>query len=171
MDAGVTFPDESLETEPWTKTELTATVSGKATIEWVFDASAFKSDLAGKAKEAMPTILTGYPAISRADVVLRPFWKREFPQRKPPKARVWVIINKQLGTPPEHLLPTWPAVMERSLDLAIGASTINSLKGLALAIQVLQLRDGVDVELRRQLWDYVRRINAEGVTIDRKSVV
>lgn len=75
-------------------------------------------------------------------------WKREHPQRKPPKARVWVIINKQLGTAPEHLLPTWPAVMERSLELSIRASTISSLKGLALAIQYLQLRDGLDIELR-----------------------
>lgn len=74
-------------------------------------------------------------------------WKREFPQRKPPKARVWVIINKQLGTVPEHLLPTWTAVTQRSLDLLIRASTINSLKGLALAIQYLQLRDGIDIEL------------------------
>jgi predicted patatin/cPLA2 family phospholipase len=75
-------------------------------------------------------------------------WKKEHPLRKPPKWRVWVIVNKQLGTAPEHLLPTWPAVMERSLDLAIRASTITSLKGLALAIQYLHLRDGIDIELR-----------------------
>lgn len=75
-------------------------------------------------------------------------WKKEYPVRQPPKWRVWVIINKQLGTAPEHLLPSWPAVMSRSLDLSIRASTINSLKSLALATQYLHLRDGVDVELR-----------------------
>ena len=41
-------------------------------------------------------------------------------------------------------------------------------KALVHAPPVLILDEptaGVDVELRRQLWDYVRRLNAEGVTI------
>ena len=75
-------------------------------------------------------------------------WKRELPHRKFPKTRVWVIVNNQLGASPEQLLPTWPAVMERSLEISIRSATTSSLKALAVSLDCLRLREGVDIEFR-----------------------
>lgn len=55
------------------------TLAGKPLIVWSYDADALKRDLAGAAKTALPTVLGGYPAIERAEAVIRPFWKRSFP--------------------------------------------------------------------------------------------
>lgn len=54
-------------------------LSGKPLIVWSYDADALRNDLAGAAKTALPTILGGYPAIERAEAVIRPFWKGSFP--------------------------------------------------------------------------------------------
>lgn len=75
-------------------------------------------------------------------------WKREHAGRKFPKTRIWVIINNQLTTRSEGLAPSWPSVMERSLDISVRSATLNSLKSLAVSIELLRLRDKVDIELR-----------------------
>lgn len=75
-------------------------------------------------------------------------WKREHPGRKFPKTRVWVIVNNQLTTCSECLHPSWPSVMERSLDISIRSATLSSLKALALSTEYLRNCDNMDIELR-----------------------
>ncbi len=70
---------------PWTADNLTAAVSGKARLIWLFDAEQLAGDLAGRDKEAMYAtgpggILAGYPGIDRAEATVRPFWKKAFPE-------------------------------------------------------------------------------------------
>lgn len=66
---------------PWEDEEFEFTVDGNAYIVWTFDEEQLKEDLSGRAKAALPTILSGYPSIEQAEVVLRPFWKRSFPDK------------------------------------------------------------------------------------------
>ncbi|MBL7045266.1 MAG: hypothetical protein ISR98_01570 [Parcubacteria group bacterium] len=92
-----TFDDESVEivdiatiivtisdkdtARPWEDEEFEFTVSGNTHIVWTFDKDQLKNDLSGRAKAALPTVLSGYPSIEQAEVVLRPFWKRSFPDK------------------------------------------------------------------------------------------
>ncbi len=54
-------------------------VSGPATLIWTFDVDELKEKLADKSRSMAPTIFGEYPGIERADVVIRPFWKRTLP--------------------------------------------------------------------------------------------
>lgn len=69
------------EARPWEEEEFGFTVNGNARIVRTFDEEKLKSDLSGRAKAALPTILSGYPSIEQAKVVLMPFWKRSFPDK------------------------------------------------------------------------------------------
>lgn len=66
---------------PWEEEEFEFTVNGSAHIVWTIDEEKLKEDLAGRAKVALSTVLSGYPSIEQAEVVLRPFWKRSFPDK------------------------------------------------------------------------------------------
>ena len=55
-------------------------LTGEPQLVWTFDEEQLKSDLAGSARTALNTILGGYPAIERASAVVRPVWKRSFPE-------------------------------------------------------------------------------------------
>lgn len=55
-------------------------LTGNPLIVWTFDEGKLKTDVLGKEKTALPTILGGYPAIEKAEAVVRPFWKRSFPE-------------------------------------------------------------------------------------------
>lgn len=55
-------------------------LTGKPKIIWAFDENLLRTDLAGKAKSALTTVLGGYPAIKSAEAEVRPFWKRSFPE-------------------------------------------------------------------------------------------
>jgi len=74
-----TFDKE--DARPWEDGEFAFGVSGNAHIVWTFDEEQLKEDLSGRAKAALPTVLSGYPSIEQAEVVLRPFWKRSFPDK------------------------------------------------------------------------------------------
>lgn len=56
-------------------------LSGNAHIIWQFNEEKLKEDLVGISKTALPTILSGYPAIEKAEVVIKPFWKQSFPEK------------------------------------------------------------------------------------------
>lgn len=68
------------EVEPWSDLDLSFTLVGTASIEWIFDENRLKEDLAGRNKAAIHTILGGYPSIDTAEVIIRPFWKGSFPE-------------------------------------------------------------------------------------------
>ncbi|MEX0917475.1 MAG: hypothetical protein WDZ90_03070 [Candidatus Paceibacterota bacterium] len=69
------------ETErPWTLNELPVSLEGEIRLVWNYDEAQLKEDLAGKDKAALPTILSGYQSIERAEVVVRPFWAQAFPE-------------------------------------------------------------------------------------------
>jgi len=55
-------------------------LSGTTRIIWIFDESKLQSDIVGLSKTALPSVLSGYPAIERAEAVVRPFWKQSFPE-------------------------------------------------------------------------------------------
>ena len=54
-------------------------LEGSGTVVWELDAERLKLDLAGKAKSDTVTVLASYPAVERSQVIIRPFWKKQFP--------------------------------------------------------------------------------------------
>lgn len=68
------------------------TLSGSGKIVWLFDAERLKEDMAGKHRRDTQTVLSGYPAIEKAEITIRPFWKRSFPDN-PDKITVERIIE------------------------------------------------------------------------------
>lgn len=62
-------------------TSVNFSLSGDANIVWQFDEAKLKSDLAGTAKSALPMVLGIYPAIEKAEAVIKPFWKQSFPDK------------------------------------------------------------------------------------------
>ena len=68
-------------------------LTGNVRIIWQFDSEKLKSDLAGLAKTALTSVLSGYPAIERAEAVVRPFWKKSFPSNPSD-----ITINTVVGT-------------------------------------------------------------------------
>lgn len=59
--------------------ELTFMVSGEAEAVSVTDEAVLRSNLIGKKKSEVPSILKNYPTIKDAEAVVRPFWSRSFP--------------------------------------------------------------------------------------------
>lgn len=55
-------------------------LKGEASIVWKFDETALKTDLAAKNKNKLLEIISKHPAIVKADVTIRPFWKSDFPK-------------------------------------------------------------------------------------------
>ena len=68
-------------------------LSGQPHLIWEYDEAALKSDLSGKPRTALKGIMQGYsPAVERASAVVRPFWKRSFPD-SPDE----ITINEVIG--------------------------------------------------------------------------
>lgn len=55
-------------------------LSGSSKIVWYSDEDKLKSALAGKSKKDFKSILSQYPNIDSADLVVRPVWKRDIPE-------------------------------------------------------------------------------------------
>lgn len=62
-----------------TVNSITFKLVGKPQIIWKFDEGKLKTDLLNANKTALPSILGAYPAIEKAEAVIRPFWKSKFP--------------------------------------------------------------------------------------------
>ncbi len=62
-----------------TKEKLSFKLAGRPQIVWEYDAAKLKADLVNKNKTALPSVLGAYPAIEKAEAVIRPFWKTKFP--------------------------------------------------------------------------------------------
>ncbi|MEK7179380.1 MAG: hypothetical protein AAB727_03970 [Patescibacteria group bacterium] len=78
------------------KPDIVKTISfslkGAPYIVWGFDEEALKKDTVGVSKDAFKALLDGYPAIQKAEVILRPFWKRSFPENIE-RVEIKTIIN------------------------------------------------------------------------------
>ncbi len=54
-------------------------LKGSTVLVWTFDENALKEDLVNKRKRDMDWVLNDYPSITNVKIVMRPFWKRNFP--------------------------------------------------------------------------------------------
>ncbi len=71
----------NLGSEPvWESTQISVGLSGNPRLVWAIDTGKLARDLAGKDKAAIDTVLSGYPSVDSAEVVMRPFWRRSFPE-------------------------------------------------------------------------------------------
>lgn len=77
-DLEVTLQDKET-LEPVSLSTISMVFAGRGTLVWTFDETRLKEDLAGKSRPDLETVLSGYPAIERAEIHFRPFWKRTFP--------------------------------------------------------------------------------------------
>ena len=66
--------------DPALSEEFEFTLSGQAEIVWVVDTERLREDLAGKHKRDTEMILSAYPSVAEADISIRPFWKKTFPE-------------------------------------------------------------------------------------------
>ncbi len=58
---------------------LSFKLTGRPQIIWEYDAAKLKADLLNVNKSALTSVLGGYPAITKAEAEIRPFWKTKFP--------------------------------------------------------------------------------------------
>ena len=59
--------------------QLTFQLSGRPLLVAQYDVGKLATDLLGAPKQSLSTVLSSYPAIERAEAVIRPFWQRSFP--------------------------------------------------------------------------------------------
>src|SRR3989344_5984308 len=78
-DLAFTFKDKEVG-NPSDRTSISFFLKGTSRVVWVFDEESLKAGLAGKPKSDLKTILAGFPSINKAEVTVRPFWKRTFPK-------------------------------------------------------------------------------------------
>ena len=91
-DLAFTFKDKET-TNPSNSTNLSFFLRGTPRVVWVFDEETLRGDLVGKPKSELKTLLSGFPSINKAEVVLRPVWKRTFP-KDVKNIKVELIINE-----------------------------------------------------------------------------
>lgn len=72
LDSAIT-PSSELKT-------YTFTLSGATTLVYVIDPSRIASAIAGKSRTSAEVVLTNFPEIKKARLILRPFWRQTFPQ-------------------------------------------------------------------------------------------
>jgi hypothetical protein len=75
-------------------------------------------------------------------------WKRLHPDEPVPTIRFWVILNNYAEAQPRTVQPTWPSVIERSLEIAVRASTSIALRHLYAMTEASELRGEGHVEVR-----------------------
>lgn len=54
-------------------------LAGRPQIVWEYDGTKLKTDLLNANKTALPSVLGAYPAIEKAEAIIKPFWKTRFP--------------------------------------------------------------------------------------------
>ena len=65
-----------------------------------------------------------------------------------PKIRYWVILNNRLSVDHKTIQPTWSDGALRSIELMLNAQVAAPLHRLALFVEGMRMRHGLDVELR-----------------------
>ncbi len=66
--------------DPSTSGTFSFSLTGEVTFVGEFDESALITDLLGRHKKEIPSILEVYPAIQTADAIIKPVWKRTLPK-------------------------------------------------------------------------------------------
>ncbi len=66
------------------------TLKGTVLIVWKYDHEKLRLALAGRERDELPEVLKDFPAIAKADFVIRPFWSRSFP-RNPRKVSIETV--------------------------------------------------------------------------------
>lgn len=80
--SGLAFTLVSKDTSSWKDaSNISFTLSGKATVVWDVDTQKLLVDMLGKKKKDFNQILGQYPNIVSANVVLRPVWRTSFPDK------------------------------------------------------------------------------------------
>lgn len=71
--------------------EFAFSLAGNVTIEWIVEEDKIAGAVAGKTRNSAEVVLTGFPEVDSAVLVLRPFWANTFPQDP---AKVTVEVKK-----------------------------------------------------------------------------
>src|SRR5215831_15171656 len=75
-------------------------------------------------------------------------WQRTYPTLPIPPNRYWVIFNNQFRPVPAVTAPTWPAVVQRSLETSTRAATATALRHLFAMAEISRLKRKADVQVR-----------------------
>jgi len=60
--------------------EITLNIDGGTNFVWQTDTESLKADLMGMTRKDLKTVLQKYQGITRAEAVIKPFWKKTFPE-------------------------------------------------------------------------------------------
>lgn len=66
--------------KPWQKDSFTFRLNGKLNALWLPPKALIQKELSGKKRLDLESILSRYPSIEKAEVIVRPFWVRTFPK-------------------------------------------------------------------------------------------
>jgi len=75
-------------------------------------------------------------------------FKRAFPAQEGLRMRYWVIFNNQVKSPPKTVQRGWLAVLGRSVEVAIRASTLTALRHLFSHADAVTQRGDGSIEVR-----------------------
>jgi hypothetical protein len=90
LDSLTYILDNNISTDLLDSDKISFKVTGQALLVWRIDESALKKELAGKRKNEVGSIISNYPSISKAEVILKPFWKSSLPDDP-----LEIIVKKQ----------------------------------------------------------------------------
>jgi hypothetical protein len=77
---GFSMTGSASTTELASAQSLTFSLSGNAGLVWKVDPSKIAGAVAGKNRDSAQSILSGFPEVDKAVLILRPFWTSSFPQ-------------------------------------------------------------------------------------------
>ncbi len=75
-------------------------------------------------------------------------WTAAYPGVPIPATRFWVIFNGQLAGRAEPIARVWPAIVFRSIQIAIRAATVTSIRHLLAQAEIARLRHRATMEVR-----------------------
>lgn len=75
-------------------------------------------------------------------------WSAAHPNGPRLGVRYWVILNNKVMSDPKVIQPTWPAILGRSVELAIRSSTVTSLRHLFTIGELINCSGQADCEIR-----------------------
>ena len=89
-----------------------------------------------------------YGGAMRKDQTVQARWNAAHPSGPKLLVRYWVILNNKVMSDPKVIQPTWPAILGRSVELAIRSSTVTSLRHLFTIGELVTCGGQADCEVR-----------------------